>query len=53
MRREGVVPPTSYVRLVDLESVVPLLYSGYKVPEESICYVSASHENDMWLILTT
>ena len=34
MRRKGVIPPASYVRLVDLEAIVPLLYSGNKVLEE-------------------
>ena len=43
MGRKGVIPPASYVRLVDLEAVVPLLYSGYKVLEEGIYSVIDGH----------
>ena len=34
MGRKGVIPSATYVRLVDLEAIVPLLYSGNKVLEE-------------------
>ena len=47
-----VYPSATYVRLVNLEAVIPISNSGYKVLEESICYVSTGHENDMRPILT-
>ena len=47
-----VYPSATYVRLVNLEAVIPISNSGYKVLEESICYVCTGHENDMRPILT-
>ena len=43
MGRKGVIPSATYVRLVNLEAIVPLLYSGNKVLEESIYSVSDGH----------
>ena len=44
MGRKGVIPSATYVRLVDLEAIVPFLYSGNKVLEESSIYsVSDCH----------